>query len=169
MKGNRWSIFQSVNIGENSMTLSWARPNFDGGGRIRGYLIEKREAGTDIWQKCNYNTNPSTSCVVNNLIENRDYEFRVFAVNDAGHSEPSVRYFFNCKDVNLLFVKNLTSNHEKSESVNEEKKNKPFSFSFLILELNFPVILSNMFICHLDKHQQSLLRLPTYMVNKDDR
>ncbi|KAK6110371.1 Fibronectin type III domain family protein [Brugia pahangi] len=81
---------QSVNIGENSMTLSWARPNFDGGGRIRGYLIEKREAGTDIWQKCNYKTNPSTSCVVNNLIENRDYEFRVFAVNDAGHSEPSV-------------------------------------------------------------------------------
>uniref|UniRef100_A0A1I7VVS1 non-specific serine/threonine protein kinase n=1 Tax=Loa loa TaxID=7209 RepID=A0A1I7VVS1_LOALO len=81
---------ESINISEDSLTLSWARPNSDGGGRIRGYLIQKKEVGTDIWQKCNYNPNPSTSCVVNNLIENRDYEFRVFAINDAGHSEPSM-------------------------------------------------------------------------------
>ncbi|OZC09937.1 hypothetical protein X798_03043 [Onchocerca flexuosa] len=81
---------ESTNINEDSLTLNWTRPNSDGGGRIRGYLIEKREIGTDLWQKCNYNPNPSTSCVVNNLIENRDYEFRVFAINDAGNSEPSI-------------------------------------------------------------------------------
>lgn len=80
--------------------MSWARPNSDGGGRIRGYLIEKKEVGTDIWQKCNYNPNPATSCIVNNLIENRDYEFRVFAINDAGNSEPSMRYFWTyCKKI----------------------------------------------------------------------
>ncbi|KAL3982100.1 Fibronectin type III domain family protein [Acanthocheilonema viteae] len=81
---------ESINISEDSLTLNWARPYSDGGGRIRGYLIEKKEVGTDIWQKCNYNPNPSTSCIINNLIENRDYEFRVFAVNDAGNSEPSM-------------------------------------------------------------------------------
>uniref|UniRef100_A0A915Q578 non-specific serine/threonine protein kinase n=1 Tax=Setaria digitata TaxID=48799 RepID=A0A915Q578_9BILA len=90
---------EATNISENSLTLSWARPSSDGGGRIRGYLIEKREVGTEIWQKCNYNPNPSTSCVVNNLIDDRDYEFRVFAVNDAGNSEPSmsdiVKYLYS--------------------------------------------------------------------------
>lgn len=71
------------------MTLSWTRPLSDGGSRIRGYLIEKREVGSDIWQKCNQNPSAATSYDVTNLIEGREYEFRVFAVNDAGASEPA--------------------------------------------------------------------------------
>ncbi|MCP9266046.1 Twitchin [Dirofilaria immitis] len=70
---------ESTNINEDSVTLNWTRPSSDGGDRIR-----------DLWQKCHYNLNTSTSCIVNNLIENRDYEFRVFAVNSAGNSEPSI-------------------------------------------------------------------------------
>lgn len=76
-------------IGGDFITLSWNRPQSDGGGRIRGYLIEKREAGSDLWQKCNQNPSPSLTYNVQNLVEGREYEFRVFAVNDAGVSEPS--------------------------------------------------------------------------------
>lgn len=97
-------MFQATNISEDSLTLSWTRPKSDGGNRIRGYLIEKREVGTDIWQKCNYNSDPSNSCVISNLIENRDYEFRVFAINDAGRSEPSVRYCCHMTNVSVKFV-----------------------------------------------------------------
>uniref|UniRef100_A0A0N5D1Z0 non-specific serine/threonine protein kinase n=1 Tax=Thelazia callipaeda TaxID=103827 RepID=A0A0N5D1Z0_THECL len=81
---------EGTNIDGNSLTLNWNRPSTDGGGRIRGYLIEKKEVDSDVWQKCNHHPHPSTSYTVNNLIEDRNYVFRIFAVNDAGNSEPSV-------------------------------------------------------------------------------
>jgi predicted phage tail protein len=33
----------------DSITLQWARPQNDGGNPIRGYVIEKKEKGTDRW------------------------------------------------------------------------------------------------------------------------
>jgi hypothetical protein len=33
----------------DSITLQWARPQFDGRNPVRGYLIEKKEKGTDRW------------------------------------------------------------------------------------------------------------------------
>lgn len=44
----------------------------------------------EYWQKCTQAPSPSTSLNVNNLIEGRRYDFRVFAVNDAGASEPAL-------------------------------------------------------------------------------
>ncbi|KAK0400071.1 hypothetical protein QR680_003339 [Steinernema hermaphroditum] len=75
------------NIGPDYVTLTWLRPQSDGGGRIRGYMIEKREKGTDIWQKCTQAPSVGNSFDIPNLIEGRTYEFRVAAVNDAGLSE----------------------------------------------------------------------------------
>uniref|UniRef100_A0A0N5AQN4 non-specific serine/threonine protein kinase n=1 Tax=Syphacia muris TaxID=451379 RepID=A0A0N5AQN4_9BILA len=72
-----------------SLTLSWTRSSSDGGGGIRGYIVEKRENGSDVWQKCNHAPLNSLSLNVVNMIEGREYEFRVFAVNDAGYSEAS--------------------------------------------------------------------------------
>ncbi|KHN73749.1 Twitchin [Toxocara canis] len=75
--------------GADYVTLTWTRPASDGGSRVRGYLIEKRETGSDIWQKCNQSPSAALSYDIPNLIEGREYEFRVFAVNDAGASEPA--------------------------------------------------------------------------------
>ena len=33
----------------DSITLQWTRPQNDGGNSIRGYVIEKKEKGTDRW------------------------------------------------------------------------------------------------------------------------
>nr|CAD2183946.1 unnamed protein product [Meloidogyne enterolobii] len=79
-----------VDVGPEYAVLSWQRPERDGGGRIRGYMVEKCEQGTELWQKCTQAPSPSTSLNVTNLIDGRSYNFRVVAVNDAGESTPAL-------------------------------------------------------------------------------
>ncbi|CAK5074870.1 unnamed protein product [Meloidogyne enterolobii] len=79
-----------VDVGPEYAVLSWQRPERDGGGRIRGYMVEKCEQGTELWQKCTQAPSPSTSLNATNLIDGRSYNFRVVAVNDAGESTPAL-------------------------------------------------------------------------------
>ncbi|KAL3088858.1 hypothetical protein niasHS_009150 [Heterodera schachtii] len=79
-----------VDVGWDYAVLSWQRPERDGGGRLRGYMVEKKEEGTEYWQKCTQAPSPSTSLSVTNLIDGRKYSFRIIAVNDAGDSEPAL-------------------------------------------------------------------------------
>ncbi|VDO68159.1 unnamed protein product [Heligmosomoides polygyrus] len=76
-------------VGGDFVSLTWHRPSSDGGGRLRGYYVEKCEDDQETWVRCNQN--PSPACIFNvpNLIDGRKYRFRVFAVNDAGLSEPA--------------------------------------------------------------------------------
>uniref|UniRef100_A0A1I7XS04 non-specific serine/threonine protein kinase n=1 Tax=Heterorhabditis bacteriophora TaxID=37862 RepID=A0A1I7XS04_HETBA len=74
-------------IGTDFVSLTWHRPISDGGGRIRGYIVEKCEEGQDTWIRCNQNPSPPNIFNVPNLIDGRKYKFRIFAVNDAGFSE----------------------------------------------------------------------------------
>ena len=76
-------------IGGDFVNLSWDRPENDGGSRIKGYWIEKREIGLEIWQRANQYLHSATQFNITNLIEGRSYEFRVFAENDIGVSAPS--------------------------------------------------------------------------------
>lgn len=55
-----------------------------------GYYIEKKEISSDIWQKCNHTICPTTMYNIPHLIEDREYEFRIIAVNEAGNSKPSM-------------------------------------------------------------------------------
>ena len=49
-------------VGGDFVNLSWDRPERDGGARIQGYWIEKREVGSSAWQKVNQvRNNPSCS------------------------------------------------------------------------------------------------------------
>ena len=74
-------------IGANFVTLSWNKPHSDG--PITGYWVEKKEKGSDRWIKCSMKPIQATIYIVPSLIENQEYEFRVFAENEAGLSEPS--------------------------------------------------------------------------------
>lgn len=76
-------------VGGDFVNLSWAKPESDGGSRIQGYYLEKRETGSAHWQRVNIALCHATQFNVTNLIEDREYEFRVFAVNEAGASPPS--------------------------------------------------------------------------------
>ena len=38
---------------ENSVTLSWSKPKDDGGDRIKGYVVEAKEKGSNKWKPLN--------------------------------------------------------------------------------------------------------------------
>lgn len=76
-------------VGGDFVHLEWEKPESDGGSRIRGYWVEKREVGSNVWSMVNAYATLTTQINVSNLIEDRQYEFRVFAENEAGLSEPS--------------------------------------------------------------------------------
>uniref|UniRef100_A0A1I8G362 Ig-like domain-containing protein n=1 Tax=Macrostomum lignano TaxID=282301 RepID=A0A1I8G362_9PLAT len=72
------------------VSLAWKPPKSDGGNPIVGYVIEKKQKGSD-WEKATPFV-PSTeklSFNVTSLNEGREYEFRVCAVNAAGLGKPS--------------------------------------------------------------------------------
>lgn len=77
-------------VGGDFVSLKWDKPKSDGGRRIKSYWVDKWEHGTENWHRINL-----TPCLTNminipNLIEDRRYEFRVFAENEAGMSKPSL-------------------------------------------------------------------------------
>lgn len=76
-------------VGGDFVNLEWTKPENDGGARVQGYWIDKREVGSSTWVRVNVALCPATQINISNLIEGRQYEFRVFAQNIAGLSEPS--------------------------------------------------------------------------------
>ena len=76
-------------VGGDFVNLQWEKPESDGGSRVKGYWVEKREVGSNLWQYVNQFIQAATQINITNLIEGRQYEFRVFAENEAGVGEPS--------------------------------------------------------------------------------
>lgn len=76
-------------VGRNYAELRWSKPVTDGGARISGYVIERRDVGGALWVKCNDYNVADTEFTVGNLTEGQDYEFRVAAINAAGRGETS--------------------------------------------------------------------------------
>lgn len=79
-----------MNITRTSVFLSWVIPEFDGGAKVTGYIVERRELPDGRWLKCNFANLQETFFDVTGLIEDQRYDFRVIAKNAAGLlSEPS--------------------------------------------------------------------------------
>uniref|UniRef100_A0A669F5B2 Titin n=1 Tax=Oreochromis niloticus TaxID=8128 RepID=A0A669F5B2_ORENI len=74
----------ALNITRHEVTLSWTKPEGDGGFSITGYTVERREMPNGRWLKANFNNILETIYTVSGLTEDATYEFRVFARNSAG-------------------------------------------------------------------------------------
>lgn len=76
-------------VSANSMSIRWEEPYHDGGSKVNGYWIEKKERNTILWVK--ENKVPCFECYykVTELSEGLEYQFRVYAMNAAGLSKPS--------------------------------------------------------------------------------
>lgn len=75
-----------ANVTKDSITIAWSRPEYDGGSRVTGYLIDALEKGQTKWVKCA--TVRTMTHTIKNLREGAEYFFRVRAENHAGLSEP---------------------------------------------------------------------------------
>nr|KAG5709145.1 hypothetical protein BaRGS_028601 [Batillaria attramentaria] len=81
---------EAAKIGKTFVELKWEKPRNDGGSKITGYVIEKREKGMSMWTKANDFNVTDNNFTISNLAENSEYEFRIAAVNAAGTGEPSL-------------------------------------------------------------------------------
>lgn len=79
-----------TDISKNSVNLSWQQPAFDGGSKITGYIVERRDLPDGRWTKASFTNVIETQFTVSGLTQNSQYEFRVFARNAVGSiSNPS--------------------------------------------------------------------------------
>ncbi|XP_051567682.1 myosin light chain kinase, smooth muscle-like isoform X1 [Myxocyprinus asiaticus] len=74
-------------IRKSSLTLSWYGPTYDGGSIVQSYNLELWNSMENTWK--DLTTCNSTSYHVQNLLADRQYKFRVRAVNMYGVGEPS--------------------------------------------------------------------------------
>lgn len=64
-------------------------PENDGGSSVAGYIIERKEVGSDRWVRINKNPVTMTRYRATGLIESLEYEYRVTAINSRGTGKPS--------------------------------------------------------------------------------
>lgn len=70
-----------------SVTLSWSKPDDDGGCKIGNYIVEYYRLGWDVWLKAA--TSRQLTTMLGDLIEGSEYKFRIKAESPYGVSEPS--------------------------------------------------------------------------------
>uniref|UniRef100_A0A8B9FLI0 Titin n=1 Tax=Amazona collaria TaxID=241587 RepID=A0A8B9FLI0_9PSIT len=79
-----------LNITRHAITLKWTKPEYNGGFKITGYTVEKRDLPNGRWLKANFSNILETEFTVSGLTEDAAYEFRVIARNAGGAvSQPS--------------------------------------------------------------------------------
>ena len=79
-------------IDATHMTVTWTAPESDGGSRILGYIVERKEGTSTRWVRVNRELMMDLTMMVTGLTERSEYQFRVSAENKAGQgpfSEPS--------------------------------------------------------------------------------
>uniref|UniRef100_A0A3P8WYM7 Titin n=1 Tax=Cynoglossus semilaevis TaxID=244447 RepID=A0A3P8WYM7_CYNSE len=75
-----------VDVTRSSVTLTWEKPQHDGGSRISQYEVELAPKDSEVWSVCA--TVKGLETVVTNLLKGEEYNFRVVAVNSKGKSDP---------------------------------------------------------------------------------
>lgn len=76
-----------IDVTSDSVTLKWDAPKRDGGSKITGYSIEKRQ-GHGRWFKANLTDVHDCQYTITGLATNERYEFRVIARNAIGVVSP---------------------------------------------------------------------------------
>uniref|UniRef100_A0A3Q2VCA7 Myomesin 3 n=1 Tax=Haplochromis burtoni TaxID=8153 RepID=A0A3Q2VCA7_HAPBU len=73
----------------SEMVLGWRAPFSDGGSPVRGYYLDQKEKGMEIWREVNVKPVKERQFKVCNLTSGHFYQFRVFAANVVGIGKPS--------------------------------------------------------------------------------
>lgn len=76
-----------IDVTRDSVTLQWDVPKRDGGSKIVGYSVERRQ-GRGKWLRCNFTDVCETQYTVTALSPGDRFEFRVIARNAVGTVSP---------------------------------------------------------------------------------
>ena len=68
--------------------VHWKKPLDDGGCPVTGFVIERQDTKTGRWVPCGEVGPDDTEAEVDGLTPDKNYNFRVKAVNKEGESEP---------------------------------------------------------------------------------
>lgn len=75
-------------MAETSFTLMWQPPLHDGGSKIIDYIVEMKENKKKVWRQVGNTVGNNTSLLIENLVKNEAYDFRIMARNKIGTSLP---------------------------------------------------------------------------------
>ena len=73
-----------TDVTEDSFTLEWSAPANDGGSRVTGYVIEKRETTSLSWSRVTSCGTRTMTCVVKQVSQKSSYYVRVAARSEEG-------------------------------------------------------------------------------------
>lgn len=77
------------NVTKFGCSVSWETPQSDGGSPITSYIVELRDRTSVKWSPVQVTRADELNAVINDVIENKEYIFRVKAENKAGVGKPS--------------------------------------------------------------------------------
>lgn len=78
-----------VTVNKFGATVAWEPPKFDGGSEVTAYVIELRDRTSVKWEAAHVCGAQDLSATLNDVVENKEYIFRVRAENRAGVGRPS--------------------------------------------------------------------------------
>ena len=76
-----------MDVTRDSVTLNWQRPRYDGGSKIKSYIVERCDSGRMIWTHAADVEAGKTTLTLPKLMEGTEYYFRVMAENEMGISD----------------------------------------------------------------------------------
>lgn len=80
---------QVADVNRSGASLTWEPPDYDGGSPITGYVIELRDRASIKWEPAMTTGADELAATLTDVVENKEYFFRVRAQNQVGVGKPS--------------------------------------------------------------------------------